>query len=261
MPWRSSTSCATSVTAAARLSWEPRGPAYSQPRSSRSWARARRATSAGSSALRWIRARVCRTESCRWAAMSARSVSRTRSACSSRKVCQSRTAQGAAISTGAREHRDRRDARRPRGPQPPALRGEDDDAHGGEGDAEPEPHHALAPGGPDPGEPPVALGAVELGPGEDRPDGDGQQRDEHPEAQVEPGLLGEQPDAEDHQGGADRELAQGLAGHPAAAEHRHRGAPGRARGGRGSGTASVCGVRPTGTGRPRCRRRRGRWRR
>ena len=130
-----------------------------------------------------------------------------------------------------REDRDRRDAHVPEARQPPALRGEDHDPHSGEGDSEPEPHHALASGGPTTGEPPVALGAVELGPGKHRPDGDGQQRDEHPEAQVEPGLLGEQPCAEDHQGGADRELAQGLAGHPVAAEHRHRGAPGCARGG------------------------------
>ena len=128
-----------------------------------------------------------------------------------------------------REDRDRRDAHVPQTRQPPALGGEDDDAHGGQRHTEPEPDQALTPGGPAPGEPAVALGAVELGPGEDRADGHGQQRDEHPEAQVEPGLLGEQRHAQDHQAGADPELAQGLAGHPAAAGHRHRGALRRAR--------------------------------
>ena len=129
-----------------------------------------------------------------------------------------------AISTAADEDRDRGDAHVATDPKPPALGGEDDDADRGQRDAEPEPDQALAPGGPAAGEPAVALGGVELGPGEDRPDGDGQQRDEHPEAQVEPGLLGEQRHAEDHQAGADPELAQGLAGHPAPAGHQHRGA-------------------------------------
>ena len=92
------------------------------------------------------------------------------------------------------------------------------------------------------GEPPVALGAVELRPGEHRPDGHGEQRDEHPEAQVEPGLLGEQRRAEDHQAGADGELAQRLAGHPARRPAPAPWRPGRAPAGRGSGTASVCGV-------------------
>ena len=36
------------------MACEPIGPAYSQPRSSRSWERARRTTSAGSPDLRWI---------------------------------------------------------------------------------------------------------------------------------------------------------------------------------------------------------------
>ncbi len=48
-------------------------------RSSRSCRRARPATSRGSSLRRWISARVCSTESCRWAATSARSSPRIRS--------------------------------------------------------------------------------------------------------------------------------------------------------------------------------------
>ena len=55
-------------------------PAYSQARRSRSCARARRATAAPSPAFFWISASVCSTESCRWAATSARSWVRTRSA-------------------------------------------------------------------------------------------------------------------------------------------------------------------------------------
>ena len=67
---------------------------YSQERRSRSWARARRATAAGSAACFWIRARVCSTESCRCAATSARSWVRTRSARSSDRSPASRNSQG-----------------------------------------------------------------------------------------------------------------------------------------------------------------------
>ncbi|MDU0968821.1 MAG: hypothetical protein E7A62_06645 [Actinomycetaceae bacterium] len=48
---------------------------YSQVRSSRSWARARARTSLGESARARMRARIWRTESCRWAATSARAPS------------------------------------------------------------------------------------------------------------------------------------------------------------------------------------------
>ena len=74
----------------------PPGP-YSQVRSSRSCPRASRATSRGESDWRWISARVCSTESCRCAAISARSASRMRSRRSSPRSRTSRTHHGTVI--------------------------------------------------------------------------------------------------------------------------------------------------------------------
>jgi len=59
--------------------------------SSRSWARASRATSRESSALRWIRVSVCSTESWTCAATSARSWARIRISRSSDRSCVNRT--------------------------------------------------------------------------------------------------------------------------------------------------------------------------
>ena len=72
------------VTASTTVSGRsPRRPrrsgSNSQRRSSRSSLRARRTTSCGSPAAFWISERVWSTESCTWAAMSARSWARTRS--------------------------------------------------------------------------------------------------------------------------------------------------------------------------------------
>ena len=68
--------------------------ALSHARSSRSWRRASCATSAGSSARRWIRASVCRTESCRCAATSARSWARIRAVRSAVSACAIRSHHG-----------------------------------------------------------------------------------------------------------------------------------------------------------------------
>ncbi len=72
----------------------PRRMSNSHERRSRSWARASRVTAAGSPAERWIRARVCSTESCRWAATSARSSERTRASRSSLRSEDSRKSHG-----------------------------------------------------------------------------------------------------------------------------------------------------------------------
>ena len=86
-----------------------RRSSYSQARSSRSCRRARLRACRGASAWRWIRARVCSTESCRWAAISARSSLRMRSRRSSpswrtRRATQGPNTQGAAEDGG--QHRD-----------------------------------------------------------------------------------------------------------------------------------------------------------
>ena len=78
----------------------PRAPAPCTPvnnhsRSSRSWARARRAASLCGPAFCWISARVCSTESWRCAAISARSDSRIRSERSSARSRDSLTSHGA----------------------------------------------------------------------------------------------------------------------------------------------------------------------
>ena len=80
-PCSSSTSAAARSSAPATLSSsDSPGRFNSQLRSSRSWRRARPATSRGSPARFWISASVCSTESCRCAATSARSCSRIRAA-------------------------------------------------------------------------------------------------------------------------------------------------------------------------------------
>ena len=78
-PRSSSTSAAAAVRATLSVSSGCSSP-YSQVRSSRSWRRASCCTALGSSDCRWISARVCSTESCRCAAMSARASARTLSA-------------------------------------------------------------------------------------------------------------------------------------------------------------------------------------
>ena len=70
----------------------------SQDRRSRSWARASPPTVAGSPAVRWISARVWSTESCRWAATSARSSERTRASRSSLRSGDSRSSHGPTMS-------------------------------------------------------------------------------------------------------------------------------------------------------------------
>lgn len=82
-PWSASTSDWMQRTAAATVpspsANDPGGsPSNNHDRSSRSWARASWATFWGSSAWRWIMARVCRTESCTLEARSARSSARRR---------------------------------------------------------------------------------------------------------------------------------------------------------------------------------------
>ena len=135
-PWARSTSSAASSSAAARRGRRPAARPESQARSSRSWRRASVATSAGSSARRWTSASVCRTESCRWAAISARSCgadARARSAASERtsrtihgaKITASTTATATAASSVARGASARRSTagrpgrrRRPRRAEP-----------------------------------------------------------------------------------------------------------------------------------------------
>ena len=113
-PCSSSTSAAARSSAAATLSPCPgSGRSSSQRRSSRSWRRARPATSRGSPARFWISASVCSTESCRWAATSARSCSRMRAARSNDRLRPSRTNHGA--SSRPSDRRDDRD--RPRSPR------------------------------------------------------------------------------------------------------------------------------------------------
>ena len=77
------------------------GAPLSQVRSSRSWRRASAATSRGSSARFCMSASVCRTESCRCAATSARSCERIRSARSADSDVSSRTKNGAKITPSA----------------------------------------------------------------------------------------------------------------------------------------------------------------
>ena len=81
-PWSRSTSLAavSSAAASGRRLAVGRGAPDSHARSSRSWRRARAATSRGSSERCCTRASVCSTESCRCAAISARSCERMRSA-------------------------------------------------------------------------------------------------------------------------------------------------------------------------------------
>ena len=94
-PCSSSTSAAARSSAPATLSCpDSPGRRSSQLRSSRSWRRARPATSRGSPARFWISASVCSTESCRCAASSARSCSRMRAERSSVRLCPSRTNHG-----------------------------------------------------------------------------------------------------------------------------------------------------------------------
>ena len=94
MPWASSISAATPRRALATELSSVASPAKSHERRSRSWARARRATVAASPGFFWIRARVCSTESWRWAATSARSWVRTRSDRSAVRSVASRKTQG-----------------------------------------------------------------------------------------------------------------------------------------------------------------------
>ena len=97
-PWR----CSTSAAAASRASPRSRSARAgarpnSHERSSRSWLRARPTTARGSSARRWMSASVWRTESCRCAAISARSSERMRSLRSSTSAFQSRQSHGPKI--------------------------------------------------------------------------------------------------------------------------------------------------------------------
>ena len=82
MSWRSSTSVTTRSRAALSVAVSPSPSggrsSNSQARSSRSWRRASVRARPGASA-RWMRARVCSTESWRWAAISERSSERMRS--------------------------------------------------------------------------------------------------------------------------------------------------------------------------------------
>src|SRR5215217_253190 len=94
--WRCSTREAIASTAGRRRPSCGTGARYSQARSSRSWRRARPTTS-GEASVRWIRARVCSTESCRWAAISARASERMRPRRSSASWLASRVAQGPKI--------------------------------------------------------------------------------------------------------------------------------------------------------------------
>src|ERR1700761_895461 len=87
-----STTEETSVSPGAR-------PSNSQERSSRSWARASCTTACGSSARRWISASVCSTESCMWAAMSARASARARACRSDTRARADRSHQGPSSST------------------------------------------------------------------------------------------------------------------------------------------------------------------
>src|SRR6185436_14445398 len=97
-PCCSSTSAAAASSAPARVPDFPgAGRSDSHARSSRSWRRARAATSAGSPARRCIIASVWSTESCRCAATSARSCERIRAARSSVSERTSRTIHGAKI--------------------------------------------------------------------------------------------------------------------------------------------------------------------
>ena len=81
------------VTAAPRTEPGAR-PSNSHERSSRSWARASLVTSCGWFALRWIRARVCSTESWTREAMSARSSARARACRSTTRSRAIRSHQG-----------------------------------------------------------------------------------------------------------------------------------------------------------------------
>src|SRR5215207_5703100 len=96
--WRCSTRVAIASTAGRSRPTGGSGARYSQARSSRSCRRASPTTS-GEASARWIRARVCRTESWRWAAISARASERIRPRRSSASWAASRVAQGAKIST------------------------------------------------------------------------------------------------------------------------------------------------------------------
>jgi hypothetical protein len=127
-----------------------------------------RATSAGSSLRRWMSARVCRTESWRWAAMSARSVSRTRAARSASSPRHSRSAHGAS-SSPTRRGPPRSPAPPDAGPRPRAREREREDPGRGERDPgrQPEGTAGCPPGGP--AHPALPVGGVDMGPGDDRP--------------------------------------------------------------------------------------------
>ena len=92
--YSSSSSAANVRSSAARSCANGSVPANSQSRSSRSCARAMRATSLCAPARFWMSASVCSTESCRWAAISARCSSRTRAARSPPSSVQSVTMRG-----------------------------------------------------------------------------------------------------------------------------------------------------------------------
>ena len=114
----------------------------------------------------------------------------------------------------ADQHRHSCDPHIPQPGQAPALGRQHDDPHRGQGDPDPQAYQAGPPaaGTQVPDQPSAALGLIELGPGEHRPAGHGQQRDEHAKTQVEAVLLSEEHRPDEKQPEPDDEVAHRLVG-------------------------------------------------